>query len=902
MSGYGYKPYVEGARSRTETPEEKKKREFYEEFDKKYNVEEGFLITEEKLEKERLEQLAEANANIEDISGQSGQYVDPTFDPAMGYSGSGVYNRPPTGWDYDKDMPKIEYYDMFGEPSLEDKKNFEKEFDRITGTMYDGTLVWSDSEIENFATLRNDFLSGKISPHAAKTTLFYYRDDKNIRAAAAEESKNLGIEYGQATSLEEAKVLADNAYMASLEKAKENATGEELEVIEGVLQLGPLAFDNKSHYDIYLSLDDDSAVKKAFDTQALVMRDYLNRAGIELTNPEASFKTGGYTGTDEWRDDILTTPFLNTGTALGAEKYAGKDNFNVGNFGTYELAGYDDAPEPDDFTKAVNVGLAVASVANPTLSPLISGATAIATGGDLGDVAKSVIASNIAPDILENTLGNLGVDADLFGIDSNVFSEGVTQVQTALIEGESVTDALGSAFGGEILEAVTPAIEGVLPDIDVPEAFEKAGDILASTIQPAVDTLEEVFEPVVNVIENTANVIEETAEPITNVAEAVINPVIDTVEKAASTVGEAVKPIVDVAEVAVDKTVDVSVDVINALRASVGLPPFGETVENFDANNDGIVTSADAQQVIKDEQPEPLVEPEVSPVEPEVSPVEPEVKDISLAEKTFNSFGIDGSLFGISDEKFSDAMNKAEKAMLEGRSGQQVIFEELGLDALSKLGSEAGGMFMQAINTLDPIVDAFGNVIKPVVQTVGNVIEPVVKPVVDVVETVAKPVVDVVEPVVQTVGDVGQAVVEVAEPVVTTVGDVVETVAKPVVETVEQTAPIVEDIFIDPIKKGVETVVDIGSDVLSEAEDVFIDPVKEGLEAVVEAVPEVDVALPEINVPSFDLPSMLGIIDKDKKQPTQVENLFDKELFKFDTEIKSTQQMLSPMMNLRRYG
>ena len=38
------------------------------------------------------------------------------------------------------------------------------------------------------------------------------------------------------------------------------------------------------------------------------------------------------------------------------------------------------------------------------------------------------------------------------------------------------------------------------------------------------------------------------------------------------------------------------------------------------------------------------------------------------------------------------------------------------------------------------------------------------------------------------------------------------------------------------------------------------------------------------------------------QQPTQVEGLFDKELFKFDTEIKSTQEMLSPLMNLRRYG
>ena len=644
-------------------------------------------------------------------------------------------------------------------------------------------------------------------------------------------------------------------------------------------------------------IDEDNPLRQAVEAQADVMKDFLDAEGISIVR---TYEDVGMHRPDELRGEGL---YLNTGTGAHIDwnsdlkrmqRYQSTPN---GELGTYSQIFV--RPDPEGLAP---IGQVLTMIGALSGNPLLRNIGAVAQGGDLEDIAKNVIAANIAPDILENTLGDLGVDADLFGLDNAVFSEGITEVQTAIITGDSVTDAIGSAFGGELLDAVTPAIEGVLPDIDVPEAFEKAGDILASTIKPAVDTLEEVFEPVVNVIEDTANVIEQTAEPITNVVETVAQPVINTIEKAASTVEKAVEPIVDVAEVAVDKTVDVSVDVINALRASVGLPPFGETVENFDANNDGIVTSADAQQVMKDEQPEPVVEPEVSPVEPEVPPVEPEVTDISLAEKTFNSFGLTGDSFGISNAEFSDAMNKVEKAMLEGKSGQEALVKELGVETLSKLGSEAGGMFMQAINTLDPIVDAFGNVIKPVVQTVGNVIEPVVKPVVDVVETVAKPVVDVVEPVVQTVGDVGQAVVDVAEPVVTTVGDVVETVAKPVVETVEQTAPIVEDIFIDPIKEGVETVVDIGSDVLSEAEDVFIDPVKEGLEAVVEAVPEVDVTLPEINVPSFDLPSMLGMLGTTQRQPTQVENLFDKELFKFDTEIKSTQQMLSPMMNLRRYG
>ena len=70
-------------------------------------------------------------------------------------------------------------------------------------------------------------------------------------------------------------------------------------------------------------------------------------------------------------------------------------------------------------------------------------------------------------------------------------------------------------------------------------------------------------------------------------------------------------------------------------------------------------------------------------------------------------------------------------------------------------------------------------------------------------------------------------------------------------------------------------------------------------------LPEIDIDLPsiDIDVPelSFD-PKLLAGLMTAPQQPTEVEELFDKELFKFDTEIKSTQEMLSPLMNLRRYG
>ena len=935
MSGYGYKPPAENSRVRDDESEVERK--LYEEKRSK--------ITNNASDYAR--RLAYSRKYAEDSQSQLNpnfptQYTEGSqsgyFDPNADYrAGSERYYKPP---DYDVPYRTYDksYYDIFNVASPEDIFTAKEIYYNVTNDPYytedgftqnllntrkvDPIYLHADEDLAIASYVGLDLLEkGEFDLPTYYKFIEEYGYEDAQKAVTREEryEVNTGEEYKEPQSFAEAKEMADKAYMDTLSHELKRAfylnDEEAIAQINQALEKGVPDFQNPE--DTLYVLYGGSPITNAAKEQAYLMKDYLEANDIDLykvadLEPKSGASSTGVVDNKVWLNTGTALQHFETGTGAGASVFY-KDVLETPTIGSYSFYEKDpvfvDKDLEDVAKQGLNVIATTATILAPSAAPLINAANTLAQGGDLEDVAKSVIASTVAPDILENTLGNLGVDADLFGIDAETFSEGVTEVQTAVIQGDSITDAVGSAFGGELLDAATPAIEGVLPDIDVPEAFKKAGDILASTIEPAIDTLGEVVEPIAKVIEGTANVIEETAEPITNVAESVIKPVIDTVEKAASTVGEAVEPIVDVAEVAVDKTVDVSVDVINALRASVGLPTFGETVENFDANNDGIVTAADAQQVLKDEQPEPLVEPEVPPVEPEVPPVEPEVPpaepevtDISLVEKTFNSFGLTGDSFGISNAEFSDTMNKVEKAMLEGKSGQEVLFTELGVEALSKLGSEAGGMFMQAINTLDPIVDAFGNVIKPVVQTVGNVIEPVVKPVVDVVETVAKPVVDVVEPVVQTVGDVGQAVVDVAEPVVTTVGDVVETVAKPVVETVEQTAPIVEDIFIDPIKEGVETVVDIGSDVLSEAEDVFIDPVKEGLEAVVEAVPEVDVTLPEINVPSFDLPSMLGMLGTTQRQPTQVENLFDKELFKFDTEIKSTQQMLSPMMNLRRYG
>jgi len=78
-------------------------------------------------------------------------------------------------------------------------------------------------------------------------------------------------------------------------------------------------------------------------------------------------------------------------------------------------------------------------------------------------------------------------------------------------------------------------------------------------------------------------------------------------------------------------------------------------------------------------------------------------------------------------------------------------------------------------------------------------------------------------------------------------------------------------------------------------------------------LPELDVELPELDVelPELDLPDLdidLPSIDLDyraaepEEEETEVEQLFNEELFKYDTQVKYTQGMLTPTINLRKYG
>ena len=94
---------------------------------------------------------------------------------------------------------------------------------------------------------------------------------------------------------------------------------------------------------------------------------------------------------------------------------------------------------------------------------------------------------------------------------------------------------------------------------------------------------------------------------------------------------------------------------------------------------------------------------------------------------------------------------------------------------------------------------------------------------------------------------------------------------------------------VDPV---LQTAGEIGQDIIDPIDDI-IDAIDSPLGDVLEAGGD------------FIKGMLGGVVGGQQPQTvsrTPVENIFDKELFKFDTEIKSTQEMLSPFMNLRRYG
>lgn len=336
-----------------------------------------------------------------------------------------------------------------------------------------------------------------------------------------------------------------------------------------------------------------------------------------------------------------------------------------------------------------------------------------------------------------------------------------------------------------------------------------------------------------------------------------------------------------------------------------------------------------------------------------------------ILEETFATLGVDADLLGIDPDTFSESMMEVQKEMIEGGSGTDALIGEFTEPVVDKIVDTAKDILPDVdIDFETPaLIKDVGDVIVTLAESGAETLEDVVKPIIDVAQTVTEPVVDVVKEVAPVVEDVvidpvKDVVQAVTEPVVETVKEVAPVVEDVIIDPIKEVAPVVEDIVIDPIKQGVEATVDTlaeigepvidtiddvidtfgsevvdptlqaieetgekiidpiddaidafgsevvdpllqtGSDILSDAEDVVSDVLSEGEDLLKEGGRWLD---DFINWESL-LAGGAGGAGSTPRVSTPTESLFGKELFKFDTEIKSTSELLSPMMNLRKYG
>ena len=788
----------------------------------------------EELEKERLKQLADAQVDPYDYHGMHlddywTREADFARQSLYGPSGVSSAYRPPTNWDYEKDTPKVEYFDLFGEPSLADQDRFESQFNALIKED-----IWTNAEIAELNALRDSFYDGAINPNTWRVLQRYSEANVKNRQETKDALEEAGIESYTAlpTTLEEAKVAADAAYIEYLEDNMARSRGVPTWIAEGAP-----SFDTVEDIEWYKNLDKDDVRREALDAQALVMKDFLTRQGGAFDYTDESL---GQTFSWGWGNKGGVTQ-LNTGTLIGIPNIDA-DNYNIGEFGQYGNYSYDNPPPISSEMKAINTTLDVLSVVYPPVAPVFQGIKTTVNTGDIEEGLKSAgktflvkeIGAEVS-DIAENFVDDLDIDVDFSQIPEPA-KEILSDTIGGIASGQSGDEALEGAFVKQIGTAVVDDL-----DIDEDAVISK----VKTTLGMDEDT--EIPEFVKNIAKDTTDawVAGDSASDAfdSSVESEVKDFVGDVAEEGIKAVaGEAGELLVSAGELAGDV--------------------FGSTIDALGPVGDLIETGVDVAGEV-------------------LSPI--------------------GNVI-------------VAGAGIVGEAGQDVI----------DLGKDIGEA---VVDTADDLLDTFGEeVVDPALQEGKKVAEAVVDKADDALDYLGE---EYVDPALQQGKEIGQDLIDkgkdIGEGIVDTVDNVVDKLGE---EAVDPALAKAKDLGQDLIDKGKdigEAVVDTVDDALDYLGEEYVDPALQAVKNIegpdlefpeftgpdIEfpefTAPDIDldidIDMPEVDLPSFDPRLLAGLMAMpQQQQKTQVEGLFDKELFKFDTEIKSTQEMLSPFMNLRRYG
>ena len=197
--------------------------------------------------------------------------------------------------------------------------------------------------------------------------------------------------------------------------------------------------------------------------------------------------------------------------------------------------------------------------------------------------------------------------------------------------------------------------------------------------------------------------------------------------------------------------------------------------------------------------------------------------------------GIAPETLGLTQQELTSGVNTTVNALAQGAELDEALAEGFGRQLV------------------EGVVDAIPTGDAPSLGFIEDAIRPIVEPVIDAVEQIAEPFVEVVEQVGPQIEDAIRAGGEALEPIVEPIVDTASAIGSPVEDIVREVGPPIEDAVremgeaLEPVGQLLGEVVDLGD-------------ISRGY--------------------SMPRGAVMGV-----PQRTQIENLFDRELFQFEEEI-----------------
>lgn len=197
--------------------------------------------------------------------------------------------------------------------------------------------------------------------------------------------------------------------------------------------------------------------------------------------------------------------------------------------------------------------------------------------------------------------------------------------------------------------------------------------------------------------------------------------------------------------------------------------------------------------------------------------------------------GISPETLGLTQQQLTSGVNTTVNALAQGAELDEALAEGFGRQLV------------------EGVVDAIPTGDAPSLGFIEDAIRPIVEPVIDAVEQIAEPFVEVVEQVGPQIEDAIRAGGEALEPIVEPIVETASAVGRPIEDIVQEIGPPIEDAAreigeaLEPVGQLLGEVVDLGD-------------ISRGY--------------------SIPRGAVMGV-----PQRTQIENLFDRELFQFEEEI-----------------